>query len=100
RRAYATGRGKGGNNSRNRIIHRAGWDDLIADEPSLRTVAFKAPLIEDCLARNAISGKARHAHVRRARNDAFLARGQGHEGIALSQYVVHYEQKLAMTTDG
>src|SRR5215831_17227212 len=47
-----------------------------------------------------IAGEARHAHIGRAGDDAFLAGGQGEERAALGQHIVHHQQGLAVAADG
>src|SRR4051812_399306 len=40
------------------FIHRAGLDDLVADQPSFRAVAVEPTFVLDGLARDAIAGEA------------------------------------------
>src|SRR6201993_725648 len=58
-------------------VHFAGLDDLVADQPSFRAVAFEPAFVLDRLPRDAVAGAVRHAHIGRARDDTFLASGQG-----------------------
>src|SRR5262249_52478933 len=82
-----------------RRIHRAGLDDLIADEPALGAVALEPPLVLNRLARDTVAGEARQPHVGGPGNDTLLARRQRQKGAALSQHVIHHEKRLAVSAD-
>src|SRR5215813_13102519 len=81
-------------------VHFARGDDLVANQPPFRAVAVEPSLVLDRLPRDAVAGEARHAHIRRAGNDALLAGGKGQERAALGEYVIHHQQDLAVTADG
>ena len=82
------------------LVHRAGRDDVVADQPPLGAGAVDAPLGEDRLARDAVADVARQAQVGRARDDAFLARRQRHVGVLGGDHLVHGQQDLAVAADG
>src|SRR5207344_177013 len=81
-RAYDAGTGQPMHHSLDRRVHLAGLDDLITDQAALRAVAFDPALVLNRLARNPVAGEARQPHVRRAGNNALLARGQSQERSA------------------
>src|SRR5262245_66172213 len=56
-----------------RRVHGAGLDDLVADQPSLRAVAFEPALVLDRLTRDAVAREAGPPPSRGAGDDAFAA---------------------------
>src|SRR5262249_44385689 len=52
-----------------RAVHAPWLNELVADQPSLRTVAFQPALVLDRLARDAVAGEARQPHIGGAGND-------------------------------
>ena len=83
-----------------RLIHRAGLDNLVADHSSLGAIALQPPLVLDRLTRQTVSDCARQSHVSGAGDDALLARGESHERSLLGDDVIDREKDLAVAADG
>src|SRR6185312_13067790 len=73
--------GEAGDDVIERAVHVGRRGNLVADQTALRAVAVEAAFVLDRLAGDAVAGEARHAQIGGARNDAFLARRQGHERV-------------------
>src|SRR5207245_9206577 len=69
----------------------------VADQLTRGAVSSKLALEQDRLPCGAVADEAPQAHVRNARDDPPLSRGQGEEAAALGQDVVHRQQQLTPT---
>src|SRR5262249_2175575 len=82
-----------------RIVHFSRWHNQIANHSSFRRIAIDPATHQDGLARNTVAGKAWHAQVGSARNNAFLARGKCHVSVAARYHIVRRQKVLTATTD-
>src|SRR5262249_56576589 len=82
-RAHPPRIGQPGHHALDRRVHRAGLDELVADQAPLRAVAFEPTLVLDRLPRDAVAGEARQPHIGRAGDDALPAGGAGPAGVTL-----------------
>src|SRR5215469_320001 len=67
------GTGQSFNDAHQCLVHSVGWRDLVTNQTTVRAVAFDTTIVENSLSSDAVACEARQAHVREARDNAFLA---------------------------